>query len=117
MPFFRLQVPQRPLLLRELHVDALMQDILASCATLYTVPFVIQLLIRLPGKATSADHCSIEVVRAAGGSRDICLSSNNDCGGAGLCSVSVQAFEKRSPQNILLSLKLHANIAHANIDS
>jgi hypothetical protein len=117
MPLFRLQVPQRPLLLRELHVDALMQDILASCATLYTVPFVIQLLIRLPGKATSADHCSIEVVRAAGGSRDICLSSNNDCGGAGLCSVSVQAFEKRSPQNILLSLKLHANIAHANIDS
>ncbi len=26
------QVPQRPLLLREMHVDALMQDVVTSCA-------------------------------------------------------------------------------------
>ena len=106
-------MPQRPLLLHELHIDALMQDILAACAL--SLLFPNPPVICLPGKATSADHCSIEVVRAAGGSRDICLSNDDHGGGAGLCSVSVQAFEKRSPGTILLSLQLQASIALANV--
>ena len=68
----------------------------------------------LLGKGTTADHCSIEVVRAGGGSRSICISSNNASDGADVCTVSVEAFEKRNPQTILLSLQLHAHIAHSD---
>ena len=111
-------MPQRPLLLGELHVDALMEDILESCVCLLLESSAFSSSFNfLSGKDTNADHCSIEVVRVVGGSRGICLSNDDDCGGAGLCSVSVQAFEKRSPQNVLLSLQLQANIAPANIGS
>jgi hypothetical protein len=123
--FFMQQVPQRPLLLRELHVDALMLDIVTSCAAPYSSAFFSLPCTATPhacalqstGKATSADHCSIEVIRAGGGNGNICLSSEGDSGGAGLCSVSVQAFEKRNPLSILLSLQLQANISSANIHS
>ena len=110
-------MPQRPLLLHELHVDALMQDIVASCAAPSFIPPLIPSgflqLSFSSGKPTSADHCSIEVVRAVGGSRDICLSHEGDAAGTGLCSVHVEAFEKRTPQTILLSLQLQAKIANA----
>jgi hypothetical protein len=77
-------------------------------------PFGLSLTRFALGKGTTADHCSIEVVRAAGGSRSICISSNNASDGADVCTVSVEAFEKRNPQTILLSLQLHAHIAHSD---
>jgi hypothetical protein len=75
------------------------------------------MLSLLAGKTTSADHCSIEVIRAAGGAGDVCFSGENDIGGAGLCTVTVQAFEKRNPSSILLSLQLQASISSASIHS
>ena len=69
----------------------------------------------LPGKDIAADHCSIEVVRAAGGSGDICVGGNDDRGGAGCCTVSVEAFEKRNPNTVMLALQLQANIANSDV--